>query len=142
MADIVSSLSSQTGIDGETVKKGLGVLLTFLQKNLPPDLFGKLQTAVPGAPEMLSAYEADQGGTGSGLLGMVSGLAGKLFGGKAGNGAHLLADLSRVGLSAEQIEAFLPKAFELLKEYVPADLLKQVKAALPTLATPAEAGGG
>ena len=142
MADIVTSLSSRTGIDGETVRKGLGALLTFLQKDLPPDLFGKLQAALPGAPEMLSAYEPDQGGTGSGLLGMVSGFAGKLFGGNAGNGVHLLSDLSRVGLGAEQIEAFLPQAFEHLKEYLPAELLERVKAALPTLATPAGAGGG
>jgi hypothetical protein len=142
MADIVNSLSSRTGIDGETVRKSLGALLTFLQKNLPPDLFGKLQAAIPGAPEMLSAYEADAGGTSSGLMGMVSGLAGKLFGDQAGNGAHLLSDLSRLGLSAEQIEAFLPQAFEHLKAYLPAELLEKVKAALPTLATPAGAGGG
>lgn len=142
MADIVSTLSSQTGIDGEMVKKGLGALLTFLQKSLPPDLFGKLQTALPGASEMLSAHEAAPGGTGSGLLGMVSGLAGKLFGGNAGDGAHLLANLSHVGLSAEQIEKFLPLAFEQLKAFLPADLLEKVKAALPILATSAEAGGG
>ena len=142
MADIVTSLSSRTGIDGETVKKGLGALLTFLQKNLPPDLFGKLQAALPGALEMLSAYEPEPGGSGTGLLGMVSGLAGKLFGGHAGDGAHLLSDLSRVGLSAEQIEAFLPQAFEHLKAYLPAELLERVRAALPTLATPAGAGGG
>jgi hypothetical protein len=142
MADIVNSLSSQTGIDGETVRKGLGALLTFLQKHLPPDLFGKLQAAIPGAPEMLSAYEPDPGGTDSGLMGMVSGLAGKLFGEQGGSGAHLLSDLSRVGLSAEQIEAFLPQAFEHLKAYLPAELLEKVKAALPTLATPAGAGGG
>jgi hypothetical protein len=141
MADIVTSLSSRTGIDGETVRKGLGALLTFLQKNLPPDLFGKLQAALPGAPEMLTAYASDQGGTGSGLLGMVSGLAGKLLGGNAEKGAHLLSELSRVGLGAEQIETFLPEAFEHLKEYVPAELLEHVKAALPTLATPNGAGG-
>jgi hypothetical protein len=141
MADIVTSLSSRTGIDEEMVRKGLGALLTFLQKSLPPDLFGKLQAALPGAPEMLSACGPDQGGTGSGLLGLVSGLAAKLLGGNAGNGAHLLSELSNVGLSAEQIEAFLPQAFDHLKEYLPAELLEQVKAALPTLATPAGAGG-
>jgi hypothetical protein len=138
MADIVTALSSQTGIDGEMVKKGLGALLTFLQKHLPADLFSKLETAVPGAPEMLSGHE----GAGSGLLGMVSGLAGKLFGSGTGHGAHLLADLSHAGLSAEQIEKFLPQAFELLKEYLPADLIEKVKATLPTLATSAEPGGG
>ncbi|AGA24508.1 DUF2780 domain-containing protein [Singulisphaera acidiphila] len=141
MSDIVTALSSQTGIDGEMVKKGLGTLLTFLQKSLPPDLFSKLQAALPGASEMLSAHKPDHAGAGSGLLGMVSGLAGKLFGGSAGNGAHLLSDLSHAGLSAEQIEAFLPRAFEQLKAFLPAELLEKVKAALPTLTTPAETGG-
>lgn len=139
MADIVSALSSQTGIDGAIVKKGLGALLTFLQKSLPPDLFSKLQSALPGAPEMLADHEAN-GGASSGFLSMVSGLASKLFGGDTGHGAHLLADLSHAGLSADQIEKFLPQAFELLKEYLPPELLNKIKALLPTLATPAEAG--
>ena len=73
-------------------------------------------------------------------MGMVSGLAGKLFGGDAGNAAHLLTDLSRFGLGAEQIQAFLPQAFEQLKAYLPAELLEKIKAVLPTLATPAEGG--
>jgi hypothetical protein len=141
MDDILATLSSRTGIDVEAAKKGLGALLTFLQKSLPPDLFDKLQAAIPGSREMLSAYEPEPGGSGPGLLGMVSGLAGKLFGGHAGDGAHLLSDLSRVGLSAEQIEAFLPQAFEHLKAYLPPELLERVKAALPTLATPSGAAG-
>ena len=140
MDDILASLSSRTGIDVEAVKKGLGAVLAFLQKSLPPELFGKLQASLPGSPAMLSAYEAESGGSGSGLLGLVSGLAGKLFGGHGGDGAHLLSDLSRVGLSAEQIEAFLPQAFEYLKAYLPPELLERVKAALPTLATPSGAG--
>lgn len=142
MADIVAALASQTGLDGETVKKGLGALLTFLQKNLPPDLFGKLQSALPGASAMLSDYEPCQEGADSGLMGMVSGLAGKLFGGQAENGAHLLTDLSRLGLSAEQIESFLPRAYEALKAYLPPELLEKIKATLPTLAMPAGASGG
>jgi hypothetical protein len=141
MDDILASLSSQTGIDVETARKGLGALLTCLQKSLPPDLFEKLQAAFPGSKEMLSAYEPEPGGSGTGLLGMVSGLAGKLFGGHTGDGAHLLSELSRFGLSAEQIEAFLPKVFEHLKAYLPAELHDQVKAALPTPATPSEAAG-
>jgi hypothetical protein len=141
MDDIFASLSSRTGIDVETVKKGLGVVLTYLQKSLPPDHFDTLQTALPGSRELVSAYEAEPGGAGSGLLGMVSGLAGKLFGGQTGDGSHLLSDLSRVGLSAEQIEAYLPQAFELLKAYLPPELLELVKAALPTLATPSKTGG-
>ncbi|SIO35147.1 Protein of unknown function VcgC/VcgE [Singulisphaera sp. GP187] len=142
MTDLVTALSSQTGIDGEMVKKGLGTLLTFLQKSLPPDLFSKLQAAIPGASELLSAHEPEPGGTGSGLLGMVTGLAGKLFGSHAEHGPHLLTGLSHAGFSAEQIEKFLPQAFEQLKAILPAELLKQVKEALPTLATPAEASDG
>jgi|GEM_PF-6225225 len=140
MPDIITPLSSQTGIDGETIKKGLGALLTFLQKRLSPDLFGKLETAVPGASEMLSAYRASEGGKSAGLMGMVAGLAGKLFGGSGGDHAHLLADLSHLGLSAEQIETFLPKAFEQLRAILPAELVEQIKGVLPTLAVPAGAG--
>ena len=65
---------------------------------------------------------------------MVSGLAGKLLGGKAGEGADLLSSFSKLGFKPEQIEAFLPKALELIKSYLSPELLQKIMAALPVLA--------
>ena len=64
---------------------------------------------------------------------MVSGLAAKLLGGQAGAGADLLSSLSKVGLKPEQVEAFLPKALELIKTYISPELLQKIIAALPAI---------
>ena len=57
---------------------------------------------------------------------MVSGLAGKLLGGKAGEGADLLSSFSKLGFKPEQIEAFLPKALELIKSHLSPELLQKI----------------
>jgi len=67
-------------------------------------------------------------------LSMWCRLAGKLLGGKAEEGADLLSSLCKPGFEAEQIEAFLPKALELIKNHLPPDLLEKLVAALPVLA--------
>ena len=57
MSDIVSSLSSQTGIGADQIRKGLGAVLKMLQDQLPPELFSKVQGVLPDAGEMISASE-------------------------------------------------------------------------------------
>ena len=65
---------------------------------------------------------------------MISGLAGKLLGGKAGEGVDLLSTFSKLGFKPEQIEAFLPKAIELIKTYLSPELIQKLLAALPAIA--------
>ena len=65
---------------------------------------------------------------------MISSLAGKLLGGKAGEGVDLLSTLSKLGFKPEQIEAFLPKAIELIKTYLSPELIQKLLAALPAIA--------
>ena len=131
MSDMITTLATQTGIDPETAKKGLGAMLSFAKGRLAPDAFGKVQSAVPGSGEMISSFESSEGSSGAGLLGTVTGLAGNLLGGKAGEGADLLAMLSRAGLDHNQVMAFLPKAFEMLRQYLPPEILEKVKGLIP-----------
>ena len=56
------------------------------------------------------------------------------MGGKAGEGADLLSTLSKLGFKPEQIEAFLPKALEMIKSHLPPELIEKILAALPLLA--------
>ena len=72
---------------------------------------------------------------------MVTGLAGKLLGGKAGAGADLLSSLSKLGFKPEQIETFLPKALELIKSYLSPELLQKILAGLPLLTKFLSEGG-
>jgi hypothetical protein len=136
MPDLVNELATRTGISSDLVQKGLGALLSFLKKELGEETFEKVQSSVPGAAGLTSRFESapppseSQGG----LLGMVSDLAGKVLGGKAGEGADLLSSFSKLGFKPEQIEAFLPKALELIKNHLSPELLQKVLACLPAIA--------
>jgi hypothetical protein len=136
MPDLVNELATRTGISNELVQQGLGALLTFLKKELGTETFAQVQSSVPGAAGLTSKFESSPPPVESqgSLLGMVSDLAGKLLGGKAGQGADLLSMLSKLGFNAEQIEAFLPKALELIKSHLSPELVQKVLASLPAIA--------
>ena len=124
MADIVAQLASAAGISPEQARQGLGAVLAALKKQLPAEHFAKLSAAVPGAEEMA----ADAGG-GGGLLGSVSGMAGKLFGG--GDLSAVAAKLTGLGLSMDQVKAFAAKVVEFLKDKLPPDLTAKLTALIP-----------
>jgi hypothetical protein len=134
MPDIVNELATRTGISSDLVQRGLGALLSFLKAELGDDVFHKIQSHLPGASGLVSNVEAPQGSSDGGLFGALSGLAGKIFGGKAEEGAKLLESLHKLGFDPAQIEAFLPKALEFIKAHLPPDLIEKVMASLPALA--------
>jgi hypothetical protein len=134
MSDIVDDLATRTGISGDMIQKGLGAVLSFLKEHLGEEQFQQLQSSLPNASSLMSNFETAEGSADGGLLGAISGLVGKLLGGKAGEGAKLLGSLNKLGFDAAQIEAFLPKALEWIKTHLPADVLEKIMAGLPALA--------
>ena len=140
MSDVANRLATETGVSGEQAHQGLGALLSLLKERLGDENFQKLEAAIPGAASMISSFEATQGASQGGLFETVAALAGKIFGGKAEGGAALLGSLSNLGFQPGQIEAFLPKALELLKNHLPPELVERVIASLPGLANVAGSG--
>jgi hypothetical protein len=136
MSEIVNQLASHTGISSDLIQKGLGAFLSFLKKELGEETFTEVESSVPGAANTLKTFEESPEPTqgSGGLMGMVSELAGKVLGGKTGEGANLLATLSKLGFKPEQIESFLPKALELIKTYLRPEVIQKILAALPALA--------
>lgn len=130
MSDIVNALSSQTGIGIDQIRMGLGAVLKVLQGHLPPDLFSKVEGAVPGAGEMISASES-AGSEGGGLVHAVTSLAGKLFGGRGAAATDLLTKLGHHGFSADQLQAFLPRVIEFFRDKLPPEVLEKVEGLLP-----------
>jgi hypothetical protein len=136
MSELVNRLTSQTDLSCDLVHQGLGALFNFLKKELGEETFDKLKESVPDAGPITDRYEESPppSATQGSLLEMVAGLASKVLGGKAGEGANLVATLSRLGFKPEQIESFLPKALELIKSYLSPELIQRVLASLPALA--------
>ena len=137
MPDLIGVLSTQTGISPDLIRKGIAVLLSYLKGKLDPTLFAVLEAAFPGVPTQAPASDpAAKGGAGAGLIGSIASLAGKLLGGQAAEPAHMIASLSDTGFSADQIQAFLPSVFALFSKHLPPEVVEQIQAHLPTLATP------
>jgi hypothetical protein len=128
MADIVSELAAKCGISAEQAQKGLGAVLAFVKEKVPAETFSKISESVPNAPNMISSAAETGKEASAGLVGAVSGLASKIFGGGA---SELVSKFSQLGLSADQIQSFLPKAIEMLKDKLPEDVKSKLSSILP-----------
>ncbi|WZO98415.1 DUF2780 domain-containing protein [Isosphaeraceae bacterium EP7] len=133
--DLITTLATQVGIDPKVAEQGLGALLGFLKQHLSPELFGTVETSVPGADGAIKSFEDEAGpvdeAASPGLLGSLIGMASKLAGGGGGSAVALLALLGKAGLSVDQIAAFLPKAIELMKAYLPQEVIDKIIALVP-----------
>jgi Protein of unknown function VcgC/VcgE (DUF2780) len=135
MPDTANDLSTETGLSTDLVHKGLGAILSFLKQHLGDDTFERIRTAVPDASSFLNRFESSpESAGGGGLLGAISGLAGKFLGGEAGQSAKLLETFNKLGFTTEQIEAFLPRALAFIQSHLPADLIQQILEKFPALA--------
>ena len=63
------------------------------------------------------------------MLSAVGGAVSKLFGG--GAEGQLISGLTSAGLSADQLQEFLPQVMESLKSKLPGDVMKQVSGLFP-----------
>ena len=89
MEELVARITQATGLDPETVKKAVGLILGFLQKEGPADEVAQLMAAIPGSEEALAqSGDGAPGASGGGLMGMLGGMMG---GGVMALGQKLMA---------------------------------------------------
>jgi hypothetical protein len=139
MDEIIKALAEHSGISEETARNGLGAILGFVKEHLPEGLAGQLQQALPDAEKLTTSFEENKAPAASGgLLGAVAGLAGKIFGGGSGDISKLNGLLGQAGLGLEQVPSFVPKALELLKDKVPAEIYEKIVELIPGLGASAE----
>jgi hypothetical protein len=128
MSDIISELAAKSGITPEQARKGLGTVLSFLKESVPEKDFAQVSAAVPGSDPMMAAAGPREEPSG-GVLGAVKEMAGKLFGG--GGASALIAKLASLGITAEQVKAFLARVMEFLKARLPDATVKQIAGLFP-----------
>jgi hypothetical protein len=131
MADFISDLATKAGISPDQAEKGIGALLAVFKDKLPAGSFSQVLSAIPNGNKLMAAAQAPQEDSG-GILAAVGGAVSKLVGGSAG---ELTNRFSNLGFSADQLKRFLPGAMEFLKSKLPADVVKQISALLPGVAT-------
>ncbi|APW62434.1 hypothetical protein [Paludisphaera borealis] len=134
MSESLKNLAASTGVDAGTIEKVLGGVLSFLKTRVNPETYETIEAKIPEAQRIVSGFtEAEAEGSDGGLLGKVSDLAGKLLGGESGGATDLLGKLIKLGVPIGSITAILPKLFQFLSAHLPADVLKQIAAALPAI---------
>src|SRR5688572_20624263 len=100
MADIISDLAAKSGVSPDMARKGMGAVIEFCKGKLSPDAYSKVSAAVPDADGMVAqSQQAQQAPAQSagGILGGLTGAAGKLFGGGGSDAADLFGKLTRSG---------------------------------------------
>ncbi len=131
MSDLISALSTHTGLDPDLAQKGLGAVLDFLKERLPAELYAKVEAALPRAGDAISSFLA--GKQAPGLLEKAGGMLGGAIGGKASDLSQVVERLSASGMSVDQAKTFLPKLGEHLKGLLPDEVLDQIAARVPGL---------
>ena len=139
MDEILKTLAEHTGISVETARNALGAIIAFLKEHLPEGLSHQLMQSLPDAHGLASSFEENKDPEPSGgLLGALTGLAGKVFGDGGAEATKALGMLKQSGLNLEQIQAFVPKVLELIKQHLPAELYEKILALIPGLSPAAE----
>jgi hypothetical protein len=130
MADIASELANKSGVSVESAQKGLGAVLDHLESKLPADSFAKVSAAVPGADRRRPSATDTGAKAPGGVIGAVEGAIGKVLGGSGAEALH--SKLSQFGLTPDQIQGFIPKVMEHLKDKLPPSVMEQISRHLPT----------
>ena len=128
MNEILRILAQHLNISEAIARKGLGAIMYFLKDHLPAGLVSQLQTDVPESNDLATHFEQNKE---SGVMSTVAGVAGNLLGGQTGEASKLAGLLGQAGLSMDQIGSFLPKALELLKDHLPAEIYTKIVELIP-----------
>ncbi len=135
VADIVTSVASQAGLDAGTAEKVVGTILSIFAHEAEGTHIAGLMSNLQGAPELASSYDVmAAGGAGAGG-GFFASIATSVLGAKAGPLLNGIAQLKSYGLGVGQIEqagqAFVQEA----KAVIGPDKMNQILASVPGLAS-------
>ena len=124
MEELTARITKATGLDADTAQRAVGLILTYLQKNGPPEQVGQLLAAIPGS-EQVAAQSGDGGpgaSTGS-FMGMLGG------GGVMALGQSLMS----AGVSMGQMQPLGRELFAYGREKAGEDVMGPIVGAVPGL---------
>ena len=125
MQELITQISSATGLSAEKTEKALGIMLGLLKTQGNQAKVGELMDKLPGAAELAAQHGGDGAGRG-GLLGMLGG-------GLMGGPLAAITKLSAVGLTMDQIKQVGTLTLDYAKQKAGSDLVKDVAGSIPGL---------
>jgi hypothetical protein len=122
MDELINRIIRNVGLDDDTARKAVGIILSFLYQQGDRDKVTALIASIPGAEALVSADDPDSSATLGG------------FGGLMGGGAMaVLGELQGLGLGMGQIQGVTKEPVGYARERVGEDVINDIVASIPGL---------
>lgn len=134
MDEFISMVTEKLGIGETEGKSATAGILGMIQGQLDESTFKSVLDKLPGAEALLSEETSAQQntGTGGGLLGSLTSMAGGLLGGGKKSGmAGMAAALAGSGLGLDKIGDFVSMLMGFLKDKLGEDTFQSVISSIP-----------
>jgi hypothetical protein len=125
MQDLITQISSATGLPADKTERALGIMLGLLKSQGNQAKVGDLLAKLPGAAELAAQHGGDGAGRG-GLLGMLGG-------GLMGGPLAAISKLTAAGLSMDQIKQLGTMTLDYAKAKAGPDLVREAAGSIPGL---------
>jgi hypothetical protein len=122
MDELLARVTQKTGLDQDTARKAIGLILGYLQKEGPANEVNQLINALPGAQD---AINEGSSGSGGGLMGMM----GSMGGGVMALGGQLMG----IGVSMGQMQPLGKELFAYGREKAGEDVMGPIVGSIPGL---------
>jgi hypothetical protein len=129
----IKALASKFGVQPIQVEAGLGAILGLIQSKAPAQ-YAQLKGFMPMAQQWIqkaAAMPTAGGDAGGGLLGVASGMLGKM--GAAGGVGQVISQLQNAGFKPESALQFVPAALNQLKAMLGPEKFEQLLTSVPAL---------
>ena len=124
MDDLIARITARTGLDAETARKAVGIILAFLRKEGPATEVNALIAAMPAAEQAIADGESASGA--GGLIGSLGGMMG-------GGVMQLGGKLMQIGVEMNQMQSLGKELFAYGREKVGEDTLGPIVGSIPGL---------
>lgn len=122
MEELIGRITRNVGLDEETARSAVGIILSFLYQQGPRDKVADLVALIPGAAAFVETGSNDDAAT----LGGLGGLMG-------GGVMAVLGELQGLGLGMGQIQGVTQETVDYAREKGGDDLINEIAAAIPGL---------
>lgn len=121
MEELIARVTRATGLDAQTAQQAIGIILSFLKKEGPPDEVNKLLAAMPGSEDVVA--QSGDGGPG----GLMGGLMGAMGGGVMALGQKLMG----AGVGMGQMQPLGRELFAFGREKAGEDVMGEIVGSIP-----------
>ncbi|WP_106751908.1 DUF2780 domain-containing protein [Pannonibacter carbonis] len=124
MEELAARIMTAAGLNEETARTAIGIILRFLAKDGPQDLVPQIINALPGAEAIMAEGQQQAGG----LFGSIAGMMGGTMGAMA-----TLNELSNAGLDLDQVKTVAREIIGFAREQAGEEVVNAAIARIPGL---------